>query len=370
MKNNKLKEIRVLVVNVHAYGNVGDHLETAPLFVKLKELGVGTIHAHIAEYSQKMGNSYNIKIPAIGGINYFDKYADKILYTIPKKPNYDFIIHAPGPCIDAGADRDTLFSSEYLEKCKFIYFGMTFTTWDICWLQTQIVNQNRYISGIFVREPKSFIEINNLVNNINKQIPNLKTPNILMSKDISFSSEISTDMQAANEHYINFKKKYGEGYDLVILRASSSEPYKYSETGPGLVTRNTNSKLVVVTKNKKIEKKYLLKPNTIIATTDYVTDELLMKKSKESLPNIPHIMCKTVGELHGLVRGASRVFSNRYHGGVMSVHQNKHLIVLDHWETSKMEGVKMLSVGKSNGTYTEDNDEAWELLNSILQNNS
>ena len=193
MKNNKLKEIRVLVVNVQAYGNVGDHLTKAPLFVKLKELGVGTIHAHIAEYSQKMGNSYNIKIPAIGGINYFDKYADKILYTIPKKPNYDFIIFYTKPCIDA--DREALFSSEYLGKCKFIYFGMTFTTWDICWLQTQIVIiRDRYISGIFVREPKSFIEINNLVNNINKQIPNLKTPNILMSKDISFSSEISTDM--------------------------------------------------------------------------------------------------------------------------------------------------------------------------------
>ena len=83
----------------------------------------------------------------------------------------------------------------------------------------------------------------------------------------------------------------------MILRASSSEPYKYSETGAGLVTRNTNSELVVVTKNKKIEK-YLLKPNTIIATTDYVTDELLMKKIKRILPNIPHIMCKTVGELH------------------------------------------------------------------------
>ena len=40
----------------------------------------------------------------------------------------------------------------------------------------------------------------------------------------------------------------------MILRASSSEPYKYSETEIGLVTRNTNSELVVVTKNKKIEK--------------------------------------------------------------------------------------------------------------------
>ena len=39
-------------------------------------------------------------------------------------------------------------------------------------------------------------------------------------------------------------------------------------------------------------------------------------------------------------------------------------------QKSKMEGVKMLSVGKSNGTYTEDNDEAWELLKSDIQNNS
>lgn len=373
MNKNDLRDIKVLVVNIHAYGNIGDHLETAPLFYKLRELGVGTIHAHITKYSQAMGKSYNVEIPADAGKPYLcEPYVDKILYDIPEKPIYDFIIHAPGPCISAGHKAATkknnydIFSQEYFKKCKFIYFGLTINKGDLKWLKRQILTNARKIAGIFSREPFSHEGIKNMLNDISTEKPNIKLPKILMAKDISFSSEISTDMKSANEYYYKFKKDYGENYDLVFLRSSELRSFKYKADGPAFVARNDKSDLEVVTTSGK----YKLNNNTIIATTDVVTDELLMNKSKKTIGDVPHIMCQTVEELHGLVKGASCVYSNRYHGCIMAVHQNKPLIVLDHWETSKMEGVKLLSEGKSNGTYTEDNDEAWGLLNSILQINS
>ena len=372
MNKNNLKDTKVLVVNIHAYGNIGDHLETAPLFVKLRELGVGTIHAHIAKYSQAMGESYSVEIPAVAGKSYLcEPYVDKILYDIPETPIYDFIIHAPGPCLCAGHGVSTrqnpfdIFPQEYLKKCKFIYFGMTYNKNDITWLEQQISTNARKIVGIFSREPFSHKGIKSMLNDITIKEPNIALPEILMSKDISFSSEISTDMKSANEYYYKFKKDYGENYDLVILRSSGAS-FKYSADGPALVARNEKSGLEVVTASGR----YKLKDNTIVATTDVVTDELLMNKSKKALGDVPHVMCQTVEELHGLVKGASCVYSNRYHGCIMAVYQNKPLIVLDHWERSKMEGVKMLNAGKSDGTYTTDNDEAWKLLNSILQDNS
>ncbi len=373
MNKNNLKNIKVLVVNIHAYGNVGDHLETAPLFVKLRELGVGTIHAHIAEYSQAMGESYNVKIPANAGKPYLcEPYVDKILYNIPEKPIYDYIIHAPGPCVCAGHGVATtehpldIFPQEYLKKCKFIYFGMTYSDRDLRWLKDQISSDTRKIAGIFSREPVSGENIKNMLNVISEKNTNTILPEILMSKDISFSSEISTDMKSANEYYNKFKKDYGENYDLVILRSEEQRPFKYKAVGPAFVTRNDKSGLEVITTSGR----YKLNNNTIVTTTDAVTDELLMNKSKKAIGDVPHIMCQTVEELHGLVKGASCVYSNRYHGCIMTVHQNKPLVVLDHWEKEKMDGVKMLSVGRSNGTYTDDNDEAWKLLDSILQDNS
>jgi len=367
MKNNAdFSNIKVLVVNIWAYGNVGDHLEIAPLFYKLYEWGVGTVDAHLTQYTIQMGKVYNVPIPAIAGQPYLcEPYTHKIFYEMPENPDYDLIIYAPGPCVWDGGYRD-LFTEDHQKKCDSLFFGLTYSKADIEWFEKQLLSGNQSICGIVAREPVSEENIKKLISRLNEQNPALKTPEVIMSEDISFSSSISTDMDYVDICSDKFKSRFVSGYELVFLRASEIEHQQFGIESHVKVSRNKKSgKLeILLANNQKIHE---LTDNVVITTTDGITDSILMQNSMQQLPEVPHVICETVEELYALVNGASHVYSARYHGVIMATYLNKPITTLPHCEKEKMLGVEMLDKGIREGKYKGNNDRAWRFLYSILR---
>ncbi len=354
-----LGALRVLVARVHAYGNLGDELETAPLFHKLKEWGVGTVDAELSAFTHEICAAEEVSAPQIKGEPYLsDSFVRSIHDRMPTS-RYDLVIIAPGPNVL----RHTLVEAAACSD-ELILFGVSLAGENA----SRLLHESRkFIRGIVAREPisedlaKRTMQSGGFFSKL-KAWNREDTP-VFMSADIGFSSLPYLDQELIASCRRKFDDELPKGFNLIFPRA-----YRKGEHASQVVLRENSESGNLELWTDEDAKLASFENDVVIATTDLPVDREMMQFSSNKFAQVPHISCERVEELLALVEAASSVYTTRYHPGVMALLMDTPLTILPHsGERTKMEGLKLVQQGLAKGAYEKNNDAAWHFLRSVLE---
>jgi len=352
-QRKRLGNMRVLIVNLHCYGNVGDEMETTPLIGNLYRWGVGTIDAVVSTYSWKM-KEYWYPRPRHSSqwLNKIYEEKEAIDYG-----SYDFVIHAPGPYFVP------LIQLKRICKAGALLMGVGFSLFDA---KTTKYNSKDLCKCIRLL---SFREYNSYNSKLAVFIRDVCKRPVIFSGDLSFSY-----LDFFNyTRFEFFKQRYDEhdGFEASIF----FRPYE-SRPSLDLKWQNTQNKALApqlcIFGEDYPDMIWPLSVNSdeqlAFATTDIAIDEEMMSKLKQSWPKISQVSLTSVEQLWAFTSSSKAVYTTRYHAGIATKIVGSHLIVLPHLgHPVKMNGLLGLKA-ISNSVIRRNNDDSLQRVLETLAN--
>jgi len=331
-----LSGLRVLAINVHFEGNLGDEMETTPLFHFLRQCNAH-VTAQLSDWLRGKLDPNSSRNAAL---------VDKILLPSDKvnRSDFDVVISAPGPTLN--------------NKSPDIVFGASIRPYQIQEIR-KLINPSAKL--IVTREPLSYERLQGKVSNTTK---------LFMGADLSFSFPFSEAL--LNYWDRHFRQKGYAGSTLVFSRKNN-----FGKNGGVSITSNNSNSTVHLKVGEsheygRSEFKTFPLSQIIFASSSAVEDashfQTLSEKydSANTSGKSRFIVCEQVEQLWALVNMSQFVFTDRYHPGVAArIHDIPLKTIAYKGEQYKLSGLMKLS----NVTVSEMkamNQEAFQLLSSVL----
>jgi hypothetical protein len=341
-----LAGMKVLLVEVHLEGNLGDEMETTPFLQELKrcDIHITAVLSRWLERPEQRIGSGSVREHALIDVIHRHASLDNL-----SMQDYQAVILAPGPwrlCLlqeHWPYHIDIFMSGSILPEQQMIQPGR-----GDCDLSKRFKSWNP--SLVVVREPYSL--------GLLQEVQALEGVTTYMSGDLSNS------FQPVNST-LNYWKGMYQKLDQRIL----------------IFARGSNAENVVLAKGWNIELTTLMNGNVslpatkvIFATSSPLEDAAWMLEGQQNFAHMQEhqfVQCHTVEQLWALISQSTHVYTDRYHPGVVAHLFGKPVTVLEYKEEqSKLVGLAQLAASQKYSPVAirnEYNAHAFQLLRDTLR---
>jgi len=303
--NSLLKGVKVLVLDVHMEGNLGDEMETTPFLQHLHDCGV-MVTAALSNWMKGAENRLHYRTSR--EMTYIDQITAKNWAAL-NPDDYTAVIAAPGPW------QPCWYSKQFPHSVD-IFFGGSFQNQQTCNLQSSRL--------IVSREPLSH-------QFALKHAANSTTAQLFMGADLSFSFHTT---KSALDYWIEYYTQSGySGMSLIFSRKNNF--------GHGVKIVEDKVELNL----GRGETKILQLSDVTFASSSDIEDSEHFKQLHEqhSIPAQQLVVCKSVEQLWAIITVSSYVYTDRYHPGVAAHKLSVPFSVLDYpKERVKLTGLSNL----------------------------
>jgi hypothetical protein len=375
-----LQGIRILLLDVHFEGNLGDEMETTPLLQHLFDCGAH-ITAALSEWrpatsTQKVHPRTAREHMLVHKIISREKYYSTIHND--NHNDFDAVILAPGPW------KPCLQKSQWPHLMIDIYFGGSFVADPSCASNNNGSNNNEPLLPpdllertqlIVTREPASYEWIQQHIHATSSKSKN--TPNLIMGADLSYSYRPS---RAAIDYWSDYYRSYQDenySYTNQILVFSRSNNFNTGVRILGGGGGNPKAMLKVGNGSKVI----VPLSQVVFASSSDIEDtqhfeflqsnyHLRLGLEKQQQQQQQVVMCTSVEQLWGLLLALGpqgHVYTDRYHPGVAAHILGVPFTTLSYPdEQIKLKGLAALTAAKTPRELKQLNDEAFAALDHYL----
>lgn len=340
-----LAGMKVLLLDVHLEGNLGDEMETTPLLQELKRCNIhitAVLSRWLERPEQRIGSGSAREHALIDVI----LHSSSLEYHLSMK-DYQAVLLAPGPWRLCPLQEywpyhiDVFMSGSILpeQPDRDCDLSKRFKSWNP--------------SLVVVREPFSL--------GLLQGIPSLDGVAMYMSGDLSHSFQpVDSTLNYWKSIYRNLDQRI-----LIFARGSNAENVLHTTKG------STTIELTTLMDGK------LSFPamKVIFATSSPFEDGAWMQSFQQQ--NIAHyqeqqfVQCQTVEQLWALISASTHVYTDRYHPGVIAHMFGKPVTVLEYKEEqTKLVGVAQLTASQTYSPVAirnEFNVQAFQRLRDTLR---
>jgi polysaccharide pyruvyl transferase WcaK-like protein len=343
-----LQDTRILLLDVHLEGNLGDEMETMPLLEELRRCGV---HTTVVLSGWLEGPEKQLGYRSVRQHYLVDDIQLPGNYERFVPSDYDAIVLAPGPW------RLCQINKWWPYPIDVFMGGSILLPQDDDDCDSIKVLDRLAPSLMVLRETTSY-------NHVQTILPaSLKhTTSVVLSGDLTHSLELAP----ASLTY--WKRTYSRLYKnkiLIFSRASNIAN----------VVKIVDRTVRLVTYNQKEATPTVLPAKTVVfATSSALEDESLFVDWKhkyfDRFQEHQFVVCDTVEQLFGLISWSQHVYTDRYHPGVVAHRLGKNFTILKYEsEQSKLVGLaELVATDVSASTIrNEYNQKAFSQLRETLR---
>lgn len=372
--NLDLQGIRILLLDVHFEGNLGDEMETTPLLQHLFDCGAH-ITAALSEWrpltsTQKVHPRTAREHMLVHKIISREKYYSTFHNDNDNHNDFDAVILAPGPW------KPCLLKSQWPHLMIDIYFGGSFVADPSCPSNTNSDSSSNnelllppdlleFTQLIVTREPASYEWIQKHLYATSSSFKSKKTPKLIMGADLSYSYRPS---RAAIDYWSDHYRSYQDEIQILVFTRENN-----FNTGVRILGGGGNPRVMLKVQNGS--KITVPLSQVIFASSSDIEDSEHFKWLQSNYRLVEEqerqvVMCTSVEQLFGLLLGLGpqgHVYTDRYHPGVAAHTLGVPFTTLSYpAEQIKLKGLAELTATKTPRELKHLNGKAFAALDHYL----
>lgn len=315
--------VKILLLEVHLEGNLGDEMETTPLLEFLQQLKVrqdnpldisvtAALSGWLEDAEQRLSYRSVREHDKLDHILSWEDFQawntnSSMEATTQQQPSYDIVILAPGPWKLCQLRRnvwnnrrlDILFGGSIIEEPKTV-------DGPLCTIQSRMKRWTPQL--VAVRETRSY-------HRLKPFFDSQKHGALILSGDFTHSFRLApATFDYWKRHYQDFKSTNDNKLHVIFPRVNNAQ-HSITFKSRTIVLETWDDKNANLTMTLPAE-------NVIFASSSAIEDERIfqdwMYQHHTLLKEHQFIMCNTVEQLFGLIVNAQHVYTDRYHPGVVA----------------------------------------------------